>query len=196
MNEGLKGINFGEVDHFLYVRISSICADLGYVAREFIEEACCLFFDLVDEKGMTQFQLLSDEYQKYKEIRERTAYLPRMSEKKHAIVVNGIHEDIYEYLNCVRLENRMPWINLLKILLMLTELEMNKVDEKTWKAWLEEEDNKMIKDDFSNLISVLEGPHGFQIKKTRKRREFQKDLSIYPERAGFRYHSDRSDLFE
>jgi hypothetical protein len=190
MKDGLKSINFGEIDHFLYVRINSICADLGFPVREFIEEACCLFFDLVDDKGITQFQLLSEEYQKYKEIREKAAYLPRMSDKKHAIVVNGIHEDIYEYLNCVRLENSMPWINMLKTLLMLTELEMNKVDEKAWKAWLEEEDNKMIKDDFARLQSAIEGSGGFQIKKTRKRREYQEDLSIYPERAGFRYHDE------
>ena len=144
MKEGLKSINFGEIDHFLYVRISSVCADLGYAAREFIEEACCLFFDLVNDKGITQFQLLSDEYQKYKETRERTAYLPRMSDKKHAIVVNGIHEDIYEYLNCVRLENKMPWINLLRILLMLTELSMSKVDEKAWKEWLRDKINKTL----------------------------------------------------
>jgi hypothetical protein len=196
MKEGLKGINFGEVDHYLYVRIVSVCADLGLVAREFIEEACCLFFDLVDENGMTQFQLLTDEYQKYKEIRERTAYLPRMSEKKHAIVVNGIHEDIYEYFNCVRLENKMPWINLLRILLMLTELSMNKVDEKAWKEWLEEEDRKLIKESCSELLFSIENVKGFQIDKTRKRREYQKEHGIYPQRAGFRYHSDGSDLLE
>ena len=62
---------------------------------------------------------------------------------------------------------------MLRILLMLTELDMNKYDEKAWKDWLEQEDRKMIKETFSKIIfSKEEAKGGFRIDKTRKRREY------------------------
>ena len=39
MKATTKGINFGEIDHFLYVRINCMCADLSYDYKEFIEQA-------------------------------------------------------------------------------------------------------------------------------------------------------------
>ena len=50
MGNNTKSINFGEIGHLLYVRIMSLCADLGYRIKDFIEEGCCLFFDIVDPK--------------------------------------------------------------------------------------------------------------------------------------------------
>ena len=48
MEEYVDSINFSKIDHYLHVRIMSLCADLQYTAKDFIEEGCCLFFDIVD----------------------------------------------------------------------------------------------------------------------------------------------------
>jgi hypothetical protein len=179
-----KSINFGEIDHFLYVRISSVCADLGFTNKDFIEEACELFFSLVDERCVSRFDILQEEYQKYKEFREKSRYLPRMNEKKHAFVV-GIHDEIYEYLDCVRHERGFSWKVFLSIFLMLVELKMNKYDEKAWKEWLEQKDKKMVEEVFSDIRLDLD-QGGFQFDKTKKRRKYEAEKAIYQERAGFR----------
>ena len=127
MSSNEKSINFGEIGHFLYVRIRSVCADLGYSNKEFIEEACELFFNLVDDElCVSRFDILQGEYQNFKEIRAKSIYLPRMNEKKHAFVVGGIYDEIYDYLDCVKNEQGFTWKVFLRIFLMLTELEMNK----------------------------------------------------------------------
>jgi hypothetical protein len=189
MNEGLKGINFGEIDHFLYVRINAVCADLGYSTGEFIEEACNLFFDLVDEAGITKFMLLAEERQKYCEAREKTAYLPRMKDQKHAFVVK-LREEILDYLNCVRHENKISWGALLNILYMLVELKINKEDDKDWREWLAKQDRELIAKAFSELKLMIDDRAGFDIEKTDKRRQYEKKAAIYPERSSFRWHKE------
>ena len=67
MSENKRSINFGQIDHYYYVRLMSLCADFGFSMKDFIEEACCLFFDIVDEKGVSHFEYLGDEYRKFYE---------------------------------------------------------------------------------------------------------------------------------
>ena len=185
MSSNGKGINFGEIDHFLYVRISSICADLGYSFKEFIEEACELFFGLVDDHCVSRFDILQDEYQKYKEVKEKYRYLPRMSEEKHPMVVGGIHDEIYDYLDCVKQERGFTWKTFLNIFVMLTELETNKYDKKAWEDWLGQEEKRLIKDLYSDIRLTME-QGGYQIEKTKLRRKYEAKKGIIYERAGFR----------
>ena len=185
MSSNKKSINFGEIDHFLYVRICSICADLGFTNKDFIEEACELFFSLVDDHCVSRFDILQEEYQKYKEIKESTKYLPRMREEKHAVVVGGIHDEIYEYLDCVRQERGFTWKTFLNIFVMLTELETNKYDKKAWEDWLEQEDKRLIKDLFSDIRCTMDQGR-FQFEKTKLRRKYEAKKAIYYERDGFR----------
>jgi hypothetical protein len=189
MAEELKGINFGEIDHFLYVKINSVCVDLGYSVSEFIEEACDQFFRLVDEQGITRFLMLAEERQRYREAQEKTAYLPRMQDQKHAFVVK-VREEVHEYLNCVRHENKLTWGAMLNILYMLIELKMNKEDDKEWKDWLAKKDNELISKAFSDLRLASEDYNKSRIDKTDLRRAYEKKAGICPERASFRSRSD------
>ena len=59
--------------------------------------------------------------------------------QKHALVVKDIHDEICEYLNCVKNENNMKWVQLLGILLMLVEIDRKKTDEQALKEWSKKE---------------------------------------------------------
>jgi hypothetical protein len=135
---------------------------------------------------------LAEERQKYGEAHEKTAYLPRMKDQKHAFVVK-VREEVYEYLNCVRYENGFTWSALLNVLYMLIELKMDKEDDKEWKDWLAKKDNELISKAFSVLRLASEDYNRSRIDKTDLRRAYEERAKIYPERAGFRYHSDGSD---
>ena len=117
-----KDINFGDIDHFLYVRISSVCADLGYTAKDLIEQAYFLLVDLITEEGETQFYVLADQYNEYAKYRAMTRYAPRMIKKKHAFVVGGVHEEIHRHLDEIKKENNFSWIDILRILLKASKM--------------------------------------------------------------------------
>jgi len=167
----------------------SVCADLGFSTRDFIEQAYFLFTKLIDEKGVSHFEILQNEYQEYKEMREKNRYLPRMSEEKHAFVVTKIHEEVWEHLDCIKDENHFKWIALLRILLMIQELEMNKIDQKAWEEWLDAEDKKMVKEAFAELKFDLEDG-GYSIDKTELRRKYERSAAIYPESGKFKWYSE------
>jgi len=146
MGMRLKSINFGKIDHFLYVRIMSLCADLRYTTKDFIVEGYNLFFDIVDPNGISRFILIKEELTKfYKDSADKRMLIPRMSQK-HAFVVIDIPSNIVNYLNYVRTDslnnNDFTWSNLLCILLMLVEIKRDKIDEEAIKEWDEEEGQK------------------------------------------------------
>jgi hypothetical protein len=185
-----KQINFGEVDHFLYVRINCICADLDYNFKDFVEQSYCILTELIDEKGVTHFKVLIEQYEKYREYREKTRYAPRMIDKKHAFVVDGIHEEIHEHLLVIKDENRFPWSVLLAILLMALEYEIDKKDRTDWK---EGEIHTFVVDEFMERQTAHKArnpvprkariDYPYQVDKTDKRREFEAKIEKYPERA-------------
>jgi hypothetical protein len=192
-----KQINFGGIDHFLYVRINCLCADLGYSLKDFIEQAYCLLTELIDEKGKTHFTVLQEEYQKYEAYRERTRYAPRMSQEKHATVVDGIHEEMYKHLVVIKDENKFPWVVVLRVLLMVMELEIDKQDQKDSK---ERELKKFVIDQFiekrtkhaalsgPSIPTQIDTPHS--IDKTKKARVYEESVGIYPEGEDFRGDPD------
>jgi hypothetical protein len=172
MGNNTKSINFGEVGHFLYVRIMSLCADLGYRIKDLIEEGCCLFFDIVDHKGVSNFEIIEGEYRRFVKAIQKNKPIPRMT-LKHALVVKDIQDEICEYLNCVKNERGMNWVGLLGILLMLVEIDRKKTDEQALKEWSEKEETNFLIDEFNDIRFGFEA--GFKIDKTRKSREFERD---------------------
>jgi hypothetical protein len=172
MGNNTKSINFGEIGHLLYVRIMSLCADLGYRVKDLIEEGCCLFFDIVDHKGVSHFEIVEGEYRRFVEAIQKSKPIPRMNQK-HALVVKDIQDEIYEYLNCVKNEQNMNWIQFLGILLMLVEINRKKTDEQALEEWSKKEDTKFLIDEFNDIRFVFE--EGFRIDKTRKLRDFERN---------------------
>ena len=172
MGNNTKSINFGEIGHLLYVRIMSLCADLGYRVKDLLQEGCCLFFDIVDEKGVSHFKVVENEYRRFFEVIQESEPIPRMSQK-HALVVKDIHDEIYEYLNCVKNEQNMNWIGFLGILLMLVEIDRDKTDQQALKEWAEREDKQFLIEELNDIRFGFEA--GFKIDKTRKLREFERD---------------------
>jgi len=186
-------INFGSIDHFLYVRLNCICADLGFNFKEFIEQSYCHVLELIDKNGITHFEYLQATYKDYKDFREHTRYAPRMIEKKHSFVVGDISGAVYEHLMVIKKEHNFPWINILTILVMAMQLEMDKQDEAGWR---DGEIKTFVIEEFmarrtshaahSQPATPSLEDGSYQIDKTRKRREYEKRAGIYPEREGFR----------
>lgn len=185
MQRKTKAINFGRIDHFLYVRINSVCADLDLSYKDFIEQSYLHLVKLIDERGITHFEVLAQEYNKYVEFREQTRYAPRMIIERHPFVVGDIGGEIYDHLMIIKDEHNFPWINILRILLMVMELEMDKMDEEEQKQGLAYEDHVMIADLFRDIRPEYD-PESYQIKKTNKRREYEKKIGYYGKREGFR----------
>jgi tRNA(Ser,Leu) C12 N-acetylase TAN1 len=192
MKTGAKDINFGNIDHFLYVRIQCVCADLGLAAKDFIEQAYFLLVKLITEDGVTQFSVLQDEYEEYEDYRNRSRYSPRMTKEKHSFVVSGIHAEIHEHLVVIKKENNFPWIVMLRILLMVVEANLDKLDAEIWK---EAERREAVMEEFRERRTVksarsgprnLEYEDGFKIDKTKKRRAYEKAAHKYPEDKNFR----------
>jgi len=197
MSRDTEMINFGEIDHFLYVRLHCMCADLDLSVQEFIEEAYQLVTQIIDEKGVTHFSQLAQEYKDYAEYRDMTRYAPRMIEKSHPLVVSGIRCGIRDHLAVIKDENNFPWIVVLRVLLMAMQNEMDKQDRAEWK---EGEVKEFVREEFKSRSTVhltreqppthqLE-PGTYGIDKTKKRREYEKEAGIYPEREGFRKLDD------
>ena len=92
------------------------------------------FLTLLILKGVSHFEIVEDEYRRFIEAIQKSKPIPRMTQK-HALVVKDIHDEICEYLNCVRDENNMSWTQLLGILLMLVEIERKKTDEQALEEW-------------------------------------------------------------
>jgi len=183
-----KSINFGEINHLLYVRIMALCADLGYATKDFIFEGCCLFFDIVDDKGVSHFEIIGDAYRRFYEDIQKRQTIPRMNQK-HAFVVKDIQDEVCEYLTCVKNENNMRWVQLLGILLMLVEIDRDKTDEPALAEWAERENKIFILNEFSNIkMAFKEGP--YKIDKTRRLRDYEKKAGIYPERLKFDFHKE------
>jgi hypothetical protein len=189
----VRDINFGEIDHFLYVRINCVCADLGLGLKDFIEQAYYLLVDLIDPKGVTHYEMLQEEYEKYAAFRERARYAPRKSKEKHAIVIRGIHEEVHEHLACIKDEMKWPWINILKVLLMSLEAEIDRMDAEAWedgqvKGFVAKQFKATAKkDDLLPRLGALDYEEGsYQIDKTKKRRMYEKAKGLYPEGEGFR----------
>lgn len=143
-------INFGEIDHFLYVRIMSLCADLGFTTKEFIEEGCGLFFGIVDLDGISRFEIIEKEYKLFLEENRKKELIPRMKEM-HPFVVKGIKGEISEYLKCVKVERHFMWDWMLRILLMLVEIDRNKIDAPALEAWAEKENRQFIMNEFKDI---------------------------------------------
>jgi hypothetical protein len=140
MGEQVRSINFGEIDHFLYVRIHCVCADLGLTTKEFIEQAREHVRELIDQRGITHFHLLKNKYDELESYRRHTRYAPRMTDLKHAFVVGGISRDAYDHLVVMRKENGFPWIILLQMLLMMMEFVIDREDKRVhdMEEWLDE----------------------------------------------------------
>lgn len=172
MSNNTKSINFGEIGHLLYVRIMSLCADLGYRIKDLIEEGCCLFFDIVDDKGVSNFKVVEDEYRRFVEAIQKSKPIQRMAEK-HALVVKDIQDEICEYLNCVKNEQNMKWVQLLGILLMLVEIDRKKTDEQALKEWSKKEETNFLIDELNDIRFGFE--EGFQIDKTKKLRAYERN---------------------
>ena len=183
-----KSINFGEIDHLLYIRITSLCADLGYATKDFILEGCCSFFGIVDEKGVSDLKKTYDAYKRFQEDSQKSKIIPRMN-KKHALVVNGIEEEVVDYLNCVKKENNLQWVWLLGILLMLVETDRDKMDKQALAKWAERENEMFIIGELSNnKVAYEEG--SYQIYKTRLRREYEEKAGIYPRSSEFDFYDE------
>jgi hypothetical protein len=177
MKAGTKAINFGEIDHFLYVRINCVGADLGYNFKEFIENSYYPLVDLIDEKGVTHFSVLREEYKKYADYREKTRYAPRMTKEKHKLVVSDIHEEVHKRLEIIKKENDFLWINILQILLMVMELEMDKEDHESWKRG---EIKETITEEFSDERPSAED-ESYRVHTKKKEREYYRKRGIFPE---------------
>jgi hypothetical protein len=192
-----KQINFGGIAHFLYVRINCLCADLGYNYKDFIEQSYCILTELIDEKGVTHFKVLQEQYKKYEDYRDVARYAPRNSPQKHAFVVDDIHEEIYQDLVVIKDEHDFSWAILLSILLMVMELEIDKQDKEAWKNG---EIRKLVVGEFiarrtshdarskAPIASRVDTPH--QIEKTKKRSKYEKADGRYPEGEHFRKDSE------
>jgi hypothetical protein len=188
-----KDINFGEIDHFLYVRISSVCADLGYTVKDLIEQAYFLLVDLITEEGETQFTLLAEKYNEYADYREMTRYAPRMIQKKHAFVVSGLHEEIHKHLTIIKDEHNFPWVLILRVLLMAIETDLDKRDAEAWK---DGEIKKLTMEEFrarrtshdaqSPVPTKAPEPGTYQVDKTKKRRKYEEKAAVYPQKEGFK----------
>ena len=69
MTAETRDINFGSVDHFLYVRLNCVCVDLGYSLKELVHQAYYLVVDLIDEEGRTHFSVLRRQFEDYADYR-------------------------------------------------------------------------------------------------------------------------------
>jgi len=105
--------------------------------------------------------------------------------ERHPFVVGDISGEIHDHLVVIKEENNFPWINILRVLLMVMELEMDKMDEEAQKQGLAYEDHVMIANLFKDIRPEYD-PESYQIEKTRKRREYEKKIGYYRERQGFR----------
>lgn len=170
MSNNTKSINFGEIGHLLYIRIMSLCADLGLSVKNLIQTGCCLFFDIVDDKGVSHYEIVENEYRRFLKAVQTSEPISRMS-KKHALVVKDIHDEIYEYLNCVKNELNIKWIGFLYILLMLVEIDRDKTDQQALKEWAEKEDKQFLIEELNDIRFGFE--KGFKVDKTKKLREFE-----------------------
>jgi hypothetical protein len=188
MNRRTKTINFGDIDHFLYVRIRCLCADLDYKnVRDFIEYAYYLLVELITEDGETQFWVLQDQYKEFQSFREKTRYAPRATELTHPFVVSHIHEEIYDHLVVIRKEHKFPWYVILRILYMVMQSKLDADDERIWK---DIDRKQAIIDEFlskksSYAANSMKGQPNFeeesyQIKKTKKRYQYESEASVYP----------------
>jgi hypothetical protein len=184
-----KQINFGEVDHFLYVRILCICADLGYTLKDFVEQSYCLLTETIDEKGTTHFKQLEEQYRRYADIQERVKYAPRNIEKRHPVVVDGIHEEMHQHLVVIKDENKFPWVLVLAFLLLAMEAEIDKKDDEDRR---EGEVRTFVVEEFLERRTAHEArnpvpskvriDYPYHVEKTDKRREFERKIKRYPER--------------
>jgi len=165
-----KSINFGEIGHLLYVRIMSLCADLGYAAKDFIFDGCCLFFDIVDDKGVSHFEIVEDDYRRFVEDIQKNKPIARMNQK-HALVVKDIQDEICDYLNCVKNENNMRWVQLLGILLMLVEIDRDRTDEEALAEWARENEKQFLIEELNDIRFGFE--KGFKVDKTKKLRQYE-----------------------
>ena len=123
----------------MFVRLSCLCADLGFTFQQFIEEAYFLLVKLITEDGVTQIMLMKDQYKQYEEKREKTRYAPRMSRRSHSVNVKGVHPEVYEHLDCIKKDRSYSWIVILQVLLMTMELFLDKLDEAAEDDALERE---------------------------------------------------------
>jgi hypothetical protein len=184
-----RQINFGDVDHFVYVRIHCLCADLGYNLKEFIEQSYCILTEIIDEKGVTHFRVLEEQYRKYQDIQESVKYAPRHIEKKHSMVVDGVHEEVHQHLVVIKEENKFPWGLVLGFLLMAMEAEIDKTDAEQRRGGdihtfvIEEFLEKRTAHEARNPVptkAAIDFPH--RVKKTDKRREFERKTEKYPQK--------------
>lgn len=167
-----KSINFGKIDHFLYVRICCLCADLGFTFQKFIEEGRRLIRNFIDEEGITHFQKLKEEWGKYESFRKQTRFAPRMKNERHSMNVNDIDEEVFDHLQIIKQENDLNWIMLLRSLVLVVEYHLDKVDEAALVRGEYREEADTIR---SGLIgkSVVAGEDVQGIDKTRKTREWE-----------------------
>jgi len=176
-----KDINFGTIDHFLYVRINCICSDLGFSTKEFIEDAYYFIVSYIDEVGITHFEMLLQQYEKYQDYREYTRYAPRMTNQTHAFVVQGVHEEVHQHLLVIKEENGFKWLQVLQILLMTIETELDRIDAEEYKE-------KSLGDVVREILSDIryEPVKGFSVDKTEKRRKYERETQKYFEGGNFK----------
>jgi len=167
-----KSINFGEIDHFLYVRINCLCADLGLSFQQFIEEGYVQIVTFIDEEGITHFEMLRDEWENYAAFRSQTRFAPRMKDIKHAMNVNGIHEEVYAHLRVIKEENNFTWVSLLQSLLLVVEYYLDKEDQQLLQDGLQQEQAKKLQDKFRGTDVVMREDVQ-AIDKTRLRRQYE-----------------------
>ena len=183
MKENIKGINFGHIDHFLYVRILCVCTDLGITTTQFVDHGYFILYDLITEKGVTQFNVLQDNYLKYSDIHEKVRYVPRMEGRTHQFVVQGIHEEIHKHLIVIKRENGFRWRILLQILLMALEHELDKEDNMSWEERKLELELKfpVFAEVFQQQFDMYAGGYGIKSTNLRRKYDSRGEIENIPE---------------
>jgi hypothetical protein len=171
-----KNINFGKIDHFLFVRINCVCTDLGLTTKEFIENSYFSLVKHIDKYGETHFKVVQDRYKEYADFREHTRYAPRIREQEHSFGVQGVHEEIHKHLVVIKDENDFGWRDLLIILLMTLEAELDMIDAEEYHANTLTETVEKI---FSDNKKFFFEEDSFGLEKTDLRRDWEKENQKY-----------------
>jgi len=149
MSKKIRSIDFGEIDHSLYERITDVCDAFGYNSTEFIEQAFFIWAELIDGRGVSCFEILEKEYDRDKEILESNRNAP-----KHPFEVRDIHEEVYLSLSFIKTRNFFPWIVILRVLLMVMELEIEKIGKTSNEEGLTNEDMEQIMEKYFDKIGI------------------------------------------
>ena len=121
-----RDICFNEIDHFLFVRISDMCEALGCDCKGLVENGFFVLAEVLNKKGFSHFEVLEKAYSIDKESLEIARPTSIINRERHSLVAKDVHEEIHSYLEGIKNYYCFPWSTVLKILLMLLELDLDK----------------------------------------------------------------------